>query len=168
LPDLIGMSERARISEISPGTRNVGVYSTDICKNCGVTKARGAVSACALPLPAARRSSSKVERRVPINFVFVDEMEKIGLITFSTLMHGAVVSSHIQFINFEGKGLTMGFRNLANAISRSTTDEHKTHVKAALENRKKELQRALAAVERGLAQLKKPAKKAAKRRGKKR
>jgi hypothetical protein len=100
--------------------------------------------------------------------LLVDKTKKIGLIPLSTLMHGAVISSHIQFINFEGKGLTMGFRDLARAVSQSTMDKHKGHVKAALEKRKKELQRALAAVERGLAELKKPAKKAAKRRGKKR
>src|ERR1043166_599189 len=95
-------------------------------------------------------------------------MEKIGLIPLSTLMHGAVISSRETFRSstFEGKGLTMGFRNLARAISQSTMDKHKTHVRAALQKRKRELQRALDAVNRGLAQLAKPAKKAGKKAGK--
>jgi hypothetical protein len=67
----------------------------------------------------------------------------------------------------EGKGQTMGFRDLAKAISLSTMeDKHKSKVKRALEKRKKELQRALAAVEHGLAALSKPA--AKKRSGAKR
>jgi hypothetical protein len=69
----------------------------------------------------------------------------------------------------EGKGQTMSFRDLARAVSGSTMDEHKSKVKQALQKRKIELQRALAAVERGLRHLSEPApKKAAKRRAKKR
>jgi hypothetical protein len=69
----------------------------------------------------------------------------------------------------EGKGLTMSLRILARAVSGSTPDEHKSHVRAALQKRKKELLAALAAVDAGLAQLSRPsAKKSAKRRAKKR
>jgi hypothetical protein len=55
------------------------------------------------------------------------------------------------------------------AISLSKlTGEQRANLKKTLEERRKELQRALTAVERGLASLSKPAKKAAKRRAKKR
>jgi hypothetical protein len=69
----------------------------------------------------------------------------------------------------EGKGQTMGFRDLARAVSQSTMDQHKSKVRTALQKRKRELQKALAAVDLGLQHLSKPApKKAAKRRAKKR
>jgi hypothetical protein len=72
----------------------------------------------------------------------------------------------------EGKGLKMSLRNLARAVSGSTMEEqHKDHVRKALEKRKEELEKALAAVEAGLAHLGaggRGAKKSAKRRAKKR
>ena len=56
-------------------------------------------------------------------------------------------------------------RDLLKAVSLSDlTDKQRAELKKTFEARKKELQRALTAVERGLAQLSKPAKKAAKRR----
>jgi hypothetical protein len=59
-----------------------------------------------------------------------------------------------------------GIRDLLKAVSLSDlTDKQRADLKKTFEARKKELQRALTAVERGLAQLSKPAKKAAKRRG---
>jgi len=59
----------------------------------------------------------------------------------------------------------MVVRDLLKAVSLSDlTDKQKAELKKTFEARKKELQRALTAVERGLAQLSKPAKKAAKRR----
>jgi hypothetical protein len=57
----------------------------------------------------------------------------------------------------EGKGQTMGFRNLARAAARAPIHErHKAAVKKALEKRKVELQRALDAVEEGLRHLSEP------------
>jgi hypothetical protein len=97
-------------------------------------------------------------------------MEKIGLIPHSMLVHGALsaVAAALDSSTIEGKGLTMSLHALAKAVSSSTMDKHKAHVRAALEKRKKELQTALAAVERGLAQLGPAAKKSAKRAAKKR
>ena len=57
----------------------------------------------------------------------------------------------------EGKGQTMGFRNLARTAARSPIHErHKAAVKKALEKRKAELQKALDAVEEGLRHLSEP------------
>ena len=63
----------------------------------------------------------------------------------------------------------MAFRDVLKAVSTSTMDaKQKADLKKVFENRRQQLKRALAAVERGLAQLSRPARKAAKRRGKKR
>jgi hypothetical protein len=64
----------------------------------------------------------------------------------------------------EGKGLTMGFRDLARAAAQSPIhNRHKAAVKRALQKRKKQLQEALVAVNEGLRHLSGPKRRAKKR-----
>jgi Skp family chaperone for outer membrane proteins len=84
-------------------------------------------------------------------------------------MRLSAIAATFVFSTIERKGQTMGFRNLAQAVSRFTLSaKQRAKLRKAFQERRTELRRALAAVERGLAQLSKPAKKRAKRRAKKR
>jgi hypothetical protein len=101
-------------------------------------------------------------RACPVNLVFVDETRKIGLIPFAILCMVRLSAVAVTFgsSTIEGKGQTMGFRNLAKAAAESPIhDKHKAAVKKALEERKEELEEALAAVKEGLRHLRRRAKK---------
>jgi hypothetical protein len=74
----------------------------------------------------------------------------------------SAVAATFGSLTIEGKGLTMSFRDLAKGVSRSAMNKHRSHVKAGLQKRRRELKAALAAVEEGLRHLsgpKRPAKK---------
>jgi Skp family chaperone for outer membrane proteins len=84
------------------------------------------------------------------------------LIRLSILMH-AGLSVAAATSTVEDMEQTMGFRDLAKAVSRAVNDKERAALKRALEKRKEELQKAQAAVEEALADLSAAAKKAGKR-----
>jgi hypothetical protein len=75
----------------------------------------------------------------------------------------SAVAETFGLSTIEGKGLTMSFRDLAKSVSKSHMAKHRSHVKAGLQKRRRELKSALAAVEEGLKHLSGPKRRAKKR-----